>query len=544
MRFPIYICLLSSCLLAFVAQAQDSSKRKTLNITSTFKPVLREASKLHFVASPVLPDTTVQVAPYRIPQQQLAIRFQPMAISPLALPSDSLKGFEPAHYVKAGIGNVHLPYLEAGYTFGTGTPHLLKLYAQHYTSEGKLDFQRNNRTRIEASGIYQSPAGIEWQGKVGWQSEDYFYYGFQPQNLPFDKEDLRIAYNGMQVQAGMRNTEKNEWGVSFQPSLDFRYFTGTTFKGKATESNTVLQVPIEKSIGKLFSFRLGITADLTRLAPERQPPVINNLFYLSPSLFFKSPNFFMQTGLIPSWDNKNFHMLPNIQADVTTKDKRFTLQGGWLGYFQKGTYQRFSMLNPWIAMPTALNNTRIREIFVGVKGNFNDYFAYNAKVGHMRYHNLPLFVNDTVDGKTFDWLNGDLVDAIQIRGEITYTKGETFWAKAGLTINQFSKTDGQPEPWGILPLEIQGSLRWQLRPDFWVKSDLFVFDGATYRSRDKRTAKGDGGIDLNAGVEFRVYKQFYLWLQMNNIFNNRYERWNQYEVFGFNVLGGVVYRWK
>jgi hypothetical protein len=28
---------------------------------------------------------------------------------------------------------------------------------------------------------------------------------------------------------------------------------------------------------------------------------------------------------------------------------------------------------------------------------------------------------------------------------------------------------------------------------------------------------------------------------MNNLFNNRYERWNQYPVFGFNVLGGVTF---
>jgi len=32
-----------------------------------------------------------------------------------------------------------------------------------------------------------------------------------------------------------------------------------------------------------------------------------------------------------------------------------------------------------------------------------------------------------------------------------------------------------------------------------------------------------------------------IWLQMNNIFNNRYERWNRYEVFGFNILGGIIY---
>jgi hypothetical protein len=251
----------------------------------------------------------------------------------------------------------------------------------------------------------------------------------------------------------------------------------------------------------------------------------------------------MQTGIIPSWDNKTFHMLPNIQADITTSDKRFTLQAGFLGYYQKGSYQRFSSINPWMAMPTSLNNTRIREMFVGVKGNIGDYFSFNGKLGYMRYHNMPLFVNDTIDGKTFRILNGDIVDALQIRGEVSYTKGESFWAKAGVTINQFSKTDGQPEPWGLLPVELNGSLRWQLREDLWIRTDLFVFDGATFRGIDKTKQKGEGGFDLNLGAEFNVYKRFHLWLQMNNLFNNRYERWNQYEVFGFNVLGGVVYRW-
>lgn len=527
---------------AFV-QAQDTSKRKTLNITSTFKPVLREASKLYFTASPLQPDTNIKVAPYQIPQQQLALTYQPVSLNPTALTVDSLTGFKQNRYVKAGIGNVHLPYLEAGYTIGNGKDQLLKFYGQHFSSKGAIEFQQNNQTKLEVSGIHKTGAGIEWQGKVGFKTEDFFYYGFQPQSLPFDKEDLRIAYQGVDVFAGMRNTEKNEWGVTFNPSLSFRYFTGTTFLGKATESNTVLQVPIEKSFGKLFSFKLGITADLTRLAPERIEPVINNLFYLSPSLFFKSPNFFMQTGIIPSWDNKTFHMLPNIQADITTSDKRFTLQAGFLGYYQKGSYQRFSSINPWMAMPTSLNNTRIREMFVGVKGNIGDYFSFNGKLGYMRYHNMPLFVNDTIDGKTFRILNGDIVDALQIRGEVSYTKGESFWAKAGVTINQFSKTDGQPEPWGLLPVELNGSLRWQLREDLWIRTDLFVFDGATFRGIDKTKQKGEGGFDLNLGAEFNVYKRFHLWLQMNNLFNNRYERWNQYEVFGFNVLGGLVYRW-
>jgi len=90
-------------------------------------------------------------------------------------------------------------------------------------------------------------------------------------------------------------------------------------------------------------------------------------------------------------------------------------------------------------------------------------------------------------------------------------------------------------------MEFKASMRWQILKDLWVKGDLFAWDGAPYRSLAKETLKGDGGFDLNAGVEFRITRQLNLWVQMNNIFNNKYERWNQYEVYGFNILGGIVF---
>jgi len=51
-------------------------------------------------------------------------------------------------------------------------------------------------------------------------------------------------------------------------------------------------------------------------------------------------------------------------------------------------------------------------------------------------------------------------------------------------------------------------------------------------------------MDLNAGVEFTVLPKLNLWVQFNNLLNNKYQRWNQYEVLGFNVLGGVVYSFR
>jgi hypothetical protein len=154
---------------------------------------------------------------------------------------------------------------------------------------------------------------------------------------------------------------------------------------------------------------------------------------------------------------------------------------------------------------------------------------------------MPLFVNDSIDGKTFRTVYSSALDALQFHGEIGYTQGEVFSARAGLTWNQFSKIRDQTRAWGLLPFEFNASLNWQLFKDIWLRTDLYAWDGAAYRSKAFEARKGETGFDLNAGVEFRVYKQVNLWVQMNNILNNTYERWNQYQVFGFNMMGGVVF---
>jgi outer membrane cobalamin receptor len=52
-------------------------------------------------------------------------------------------------------------------------------------------------------------------------------------------------------------------------------------------------------------------------------------------------------------------------------------------------------------------------------------------------------------------------------------------------------------------------------------------------AKNLESYKLDPAIDLNLGVEFTITKQWRAWVQMNNLFNNRYERWNQYPVLGF-----------
>lgn len=521
--------------------AQDTSKRKTIEITSTFKPVLREAVKINFNAAPPSVDSSRPTLNYTVPAQNLFFNYNPINIKPVSLQIDSASSWPLSNYIKAGVGNVHIPYLQTGLSFGDGQHSFYNIFAKHLSSKGSLPFQKNNQTGVSVAGTYRTPGKLEWSGKLGFNSEDYFFYGFQPDTLDFTKGELRQRFQTFEGQVSLRNTEPTTYGLNYNPNFKTSVFSGKNAFRDATEANTVLNIPVQKTFGKSFGFNLGLTADLTTYRPAGKQNIQNNLYYITPSLLLKTPNLYLQAGLMPSWDNKAFTMLPNILADITTNDQQFTVQLGWIGYYNKGTYQRFASINPWILQPDELMNTRVQERYFGIKGRVLENFSYSAKIGLVQYRNMPLFVNDTADGKTFLVVYSPAVDALQLHGEIGYALGEKFSASAALTINKFTKVKDQSKAWGMLPIEFTSTMRWQLLKDVWLKGDLYAWDGPAYRTREKQARKGDKAFDLNAGLEFKVTKQLNLWLQLNNIFNNRYERWHQYEVYGFNVLGGVIF---
>lgn len=57
-------------------------------------------------------------------------------------------------------------------------------------------------------------------------------------------------------------------------------------------------------------------------------------------------------------------------------------------------------------------------------------------------------------------------------------------------------------------------------------------------------AKNDrlkGSIDLSTQLDFRFARSWQLWTRVGNLFNQSYQRWSQYPVYGLNFMAGVVF---
>jgi hypothetical protein len=520
---------------------RDTLSRQTINITSSFKPVLKDAVKINFNAAPPTPDSSRPRLTYSIPTGELFTTYRPLALQPLALAIDSTGKWGASNFVKVGFGNYQTPFFQAGFTLGNATNSNLNLFAHYVSSQGsQISNQNFTDAGFAAYGSTITAKKLELYGKFGIDQDKYYLYGYNHDTLSYKKSDLLQRFQTISINGGLRNIDPTQFGLKYHPDLRIAVFSDNH---KATETDAVLDLPLEKYVGDAFGVKLGVNFDFTRYTPGTGKPITNNIYTLPLALLFKTPNFNLHAGLVPSWDNSTFKLLPDITAEVILGTEKTILQLGWLTYYDKGSYQRYASINPYLSQPIQLLNTRVLERYAGFKGAITDYFTYNAKLGYTQYNNIPLFVNDySNDGKTFLIRNESELQAVEVQGEVAFVKAEDLSVSAGFHWRHFTKQETEDKPWGIPPRELNSTVRWAILKDLWLKGDLYFFQGPKYLTSTGGSDAHTNSMDMNAGLEFRITKQLNLWVQANNIFNKKYQRWNQYQTYGFNMLGGIVFR--
>ena len=139
----------------------------------------------------------------------------------------------------------------------------------------------------------------------------------------------------------------DSYGLTYNPNVKIAAF-GLNNSPRTSEADMVFNVPVEKTINEHFAIDLGFTADVTNYQYPDSSAINNNLFLVSPAVVYHSDNIALHLEMTPSWDQGDFHLLPNFRAEYTTDDKRFTLFASLDGYYDKGSFKRFAGINPWL----------------------------------------------------------------------------------------------------------------------------------------------------------------------------------------------------
>src|SRR5665647_1313142 len=536
LRFVVIATLFCFSLNAANAQ-QDTSRRQTIEITSSYKPDLRNTVKINLYASPLTSDIAKPRLAYNIPPQNLFFTYQPVSLNPLALSADTSLQLGDRNQLKVGFGSFTTPYVSGAFSFGDGKKNLLNVYGNYISSRGNIKNQDFSEINVKGEGSIFTPKN-EIYANAGFAQHEYYQYGYNHILDSFNKSDIRRSYQDLSAGIGFRNIAVNDLNFIYNPHLEVHEFSR---ENKASETSLIFNLPAEKKFSESVSLKVTAIGNFDKFQVKNSSNhITNNLFKLAPEFVYYSDNFTFHGGATPSWNNNTVSILPNVYAEVQLQQKVLMVQAGWIGTYIANSFRTLSAENPYMQDPTFLNNTKEVQYYGGIKATVGKHYSFNAKAAFITYNDMPLFVNDSADGKSFIIKNERRVDNLQIHGDMNFINQDKFTLTAGLDLNTYTGLLDNAKAWGLIPLKLNGSLRWNAFKQVLIKGDILAFSGAKALLSDGSEKTLKGGTDLSAGAEFKINKKFSAWLDFDNLLNSKYERWNNYPVYGLQVIGGIL----
>ena len=256
-------------------------------------------------------------------------------------------------------------------------------------------------------------------------------------------------------------------------------------------------------------------------------------------------------------DNK-FFIYPNISASYRLVDEILIAYGSVKGDLIQNSYHDFANENSFVS-PTlfVVPTDQTYNAALGLRGKLSNSMSYNIKGQYIADNGKALFKSNSVlVGATEDFQYGnsfgivyDDVKTFAIGGELNVDVNRNF--KLTLKAEYFNySVDSESEPWN-LP-DIKGSLFLDYQIDeHWFaggglyfvgeRKDLFYEEGVLILPA-LEVVTLESYFDANAHIGYKVNDYLSVFAKANNIANNDYQRWMNYQVQGIQFLAGATFQ--
>ena len=291
---------------------------------------------------------------------------------------------------------------------------------------------------------------------------------------------------------------------------------------------------------------------------------------IHPSYRFEWKDFNVKLGtkvylsIDPENSLTDFLAYPDIQVTYPLISKTINAYVGAGGDLHMNSFRSLSDQNPFISPTIFMTTTNEQyQLFGGIKGTFSSNVSFDIRASYKSEEDKALFIrnnsktNGVFDdssnpllgfeyGNSFD-VTYDDISTLSIFAELGVDVSKRIVAGGTVQFNSYTTTL-QQTAWN-LP-ELRGTIFGKYRNDQWYATANIFFVGermdllytGTFPSpvSEIQTLDAYTDINLNGGYHFNDFVSVFI--QLNNILNNDYQRFANFNVQGFQVLGGVTYK--
>ena len=573
-KFSLYAALLFTASL--LAQEKDLGT-ETVTVVRSYAPTVSDAFKIK-----TLPSLNDSIVGRKIPVQY-SIFSAPVAstFTPAKGRAAEVQRSEPEKlfntYTALGLGNYNnaLADFYTSLDFDRGK-QLLDIGLNHFSSRGDIEGTPLDTDFYNtALDLTYSRKDRDWDWNIGAGIEHrrYNWYG-----LPESITDVGVV-SGIDSDQDYFKAEL-KGGVSLSDS----YFseaavTARHFRdgSESSENRLILQTGFELPVteetlklGVLLDYVGGEFANAPLTSTTFQPGINYGYFQagLEPSLLLTREGLKLELGakLVYGLDTEqsesNFYIYPAVRASYGLLEETVVVYGGVEGGLQQNSYYDFNRENPFLSPTLMIMPTdRQYDAYVGIRGQLLPELSYNLRGSYRAENFLPLFLLNPLNefrseegyafGNSFRLFYDD-VRTLGLFAELQLAVNRNFSLGMNATINEYdTETDNPawnlPNLEGTLFLDYQIGPRWSLGASlFYVgeRDDLSTIAAENADPEDfpASIVSLDGFFDANIRVGYHLNEQLSIFARASNLANNQYQRWANFRVQGFQVLGGVSYK--
>lgn len=536
MRSILFIMAILGMATALNAQTpkpkKDSLETDKLVFLKPFKAKLMESKKANI--SPQADNSQNHQKPltYTTPKFTLSGQYDAPTIRPLAMKRE--KEPQPQQfYMKLGVGYPFSPLADVSYHHNFGSKFDVGATYRHHSavSNKPIDFQKFSNHDANIGLTYHASPGLAFGGNVGYSNHGIHYYGYDT-TQSYTEDNAWQRFAKFKTDLKVFNSEKND--ADFNYNFGINYYS-LSERDRVNETRIGGKLSLQKRFGgHPLNLEIGTDYWIYRELGDREillPKARLNFTYAKG--IFRG-----KFGIFAGADIGNMVVYPDVELALTFAQGKFVPYIGWTGDIRTNSFDELRQYNPFIYTITSISNSRYQERYGGLKGTMNS-FTYDVKVAHRPTTPTPLFLtNYIITSRAFNVIY-DTVNTLSISGSLQVDILKNL--KVGATgAYHFYDTNSEDRAWGLPNLDINGFVQYEPIKKLTLRSELFTMAGVSYKDEADVAKDLNMLFDLNLGGRYQISNNFALFLDINNIINNKNERWYRYPQFGINFMGGIV----
>jgi hypothetical protein len=520
----------------------DTTIRSTsITVYQEYEPELKPVTKPELSPSLPPPSNRKTEQQYDVPQQTLYYSYRALPLRPLALGKDSLRS-GPGNYVMLGGGNLSTVLAEAGVASLKGRDWRSAITARFLNQKGGLVGQRLQEYKLGASAEWDL-SGPTLTADINAVHRRYGQYGYNQDVYKLQDGDVRRTLDNYGLRLGLKSRQPGVWGLQYHAEAGIDLFKTSV---SAAERNIDIHVPVWKQFDSSFSAGIGLHAWLTTISETRldKTQANNNIFQATPWFEYRQEGFESHVGLSPTiGQNGIAYLLPDVSLGYRFDNDKIRIGAAYKARLQLNSYEELVNTNPFILDITNYQQSRIDDVYGELRLALGHHLSVWGRAGWMRARNLPVFLvqqGGTDDRWQVSMYDGN-VEAITWSGGVRYAVAEDL--SLGISGNWYSfykKT--YDHVYGQPGVRLRGDISWRIIRDLRLTAYTSVLDQIWSRDYKGGDVRLKGVFDIGLSGEYTFADRFDLFLRAENLLNRANERWLGYPSFGFNIYGGLRFR--